>query len=432
MNGFAKNIITTFSSRFFSAVFAFCSTIIIARAFGPAGKGIFTMVAFFPTLALNFGHLGLGNANTYLISQDKEKTKNSFYNSFWYGLIIGSLFIITFALFYRLFPHELLGQGNIGTRYFLFSLFVIPFMLWENFYQGIFVGRQEFKLFNIINILSKVLLFCGLIVLIFILKWEMYFSIIYYLCLMMFPAFVYSVYFLKHYGFPFKFNKQIFSLGINFGIRSYLACLLAFLIFRSDIYLINLFLGLKETGLYSLSTGFGDALLLIASSVSLVLFPKITENQERGLAMTLKVSRIISFIIGSIIIFGLIFGGWFIPLVFGESFRASLPAFYVLLFAIYFWSIINFLGQFFASKGYPWFAIWIWLPGLILNILLNIIFIPKYGIIAAALTSLTAYLLIFILHFVYIQKYNKISFWQIFIPNKLEILDLKQKIRNKI
>jgi len=424
MSSFTKNIAITFSSRFFAAIFAALATIIIARAFGPVGKGIFTMVAFFPSLALNLGHLGLGNANTYLIAQDKERTKKSFYNSFWGGLIIGWFFIIIFTLIYRFYPHEILGKGDIGTRYFLFSLITIPFILWENFYQGIFVGRQEFKFFNLISLFSKILLFVGLLILALVLKPDMRYSVFYYLFLMVVPAIIYSIYFLIHYGFPFEFDKQIFFKTVNFGIRAYLACLLAYLVLRSDIYLVNLFRGLKEVGLYSVAVGFADAILLIVSSTALVLFPKITENQEQSLDTTFKVSRVISFIIGTIVIISFIFARWLIPLLFGINFVASLPAFYILLPAIYFWSITSFLTQFFASKGYPWIAVFIWLPGLVINIILNIVYIPKYGIIAAAFTSLIGYFLTFVLHYIYLQKYSKTFLSMILIPKKQEIKNL--------
>jgi len=431
MSSFTKNIAITFSSRFFTAVFTFLSTIIIVRAFGPIGKGIFTMVAFFPALALNFGHLGLGNANTYLIAQDKEKTKKSFYNSFWGGFIICWFFIIIFTLAYRFFPQEILGKGDIGTRYFLFSLITIPFILWENFYQGIFVGRQEFKFFNLISLFSKILLFIGLVILVLVLKPDMRFSVFYYLFLMVFPAIIYSIYFLIHYGFPFEFDKQIFLRTINFGIRSYLACLLAFLVLRSDIYLVNIFRGLADVGLYSVAVGFADGILLIVSSVTLVLFPKITANQDQSLETTLKASRAISFVIGTIVIISFIFARWLIPLLFGINFIASLPVFYILLPAIYFWSISSILLQFLASKGIPWPTIYLWLPGLIFNIILNIIFIPIYGIIAAALTSLAAYSLTFLLYFIYLGTFNKIHISNLLIPRLSEIKSIIQNVFKK-
>jgi len=422
MSSFTKNIAITFSSRFFAAVFTFLSTIIIARAFGPIGKGIFTMVAFIPALALNIGHLGLGNANTYLISQDKTKSKNAFSNSFWLGLYLGLFFIIIFASLYRFYPQLLMGKGDFGNRFFILSLFTIPFILWENLFQGIFVGKQEFKFFNIVALLDKLLLFIGLVILIFFLKLDIKWLVYYYVILMILPSILFEIKLLIQEGLPNIFDRLLLKQAANFGIRSYSACLLAFLVLRSDIYFVNLFRGLADVGLYSVAVGFADGILLIVSSVTLVLFPKITENQEQSLDTTLKVSRVISFIIGTIVVFSFIFGRWFIPLVFGESFRASLPAFYVLLPAIYFWAINSFLTQFFASKGYPWIAVFIWLPGLIINIILNIIYISIYGAIAAAFTSLIAYFLTFILQYLYLQKFQRVSLSRLLIPSKQEIL----------
>jgi len=424
MSSFFKNITFTFSSRFLAAIFTSLSTILISRAFGPVGKGIFTMVAFFPALALNFGHLGLGNANTYLISQDKEKTRKSFYNSFWYGLIIGWFFMVVLALIYRFSPTSLVGKGQIGSWAFYLSLFAIPFVLWENFYQGIFVGRQEFKFFNLIILFSKILLFIGLVFLIYFYNINLSnikIAIIYYVLLMSLPAIIYSLYFVFQYGFPFEFDKEILRKTISFGIRSYLACLLAFLVLRSDIYFLNYFRGLEEVGWYSLAVGFCDGILLLISSITLVLFPKITENQEQGLETTLKVSRITSLALFVIIIFSYLFGKPIILLLFGEQFLNSILPLYILLPAIYFWAITNFLSQFFASKGFPWTSVLIWLPGLIINVILNIIFIPRYGIIAAALTSLLGYGLTFILHYFYLQKLKKTSIFEIIIPPKKEI-----------
>jgi O-antigen/teichoic acid export membrane protein len=427
MSSFTKNIAITFSSRFFAAVFTALSTIIITRAFGPTGKGILTMVAFIPALALQIGHLGLGNANTYLISKDKTKIKNAFSNSFWLGLYLGLVFIIIFGALYRFFPQIIMGKGDFGNRFFILSLFAIPFILWENLFQGIFVGKQEFKFFNLIALFDKTLLFIGLVILIFFFKVDIKWVVYYYICLMVLPSILFGIKFLIETGFPNIFDKLFFKQAVNFGFRSYTACLLSYLVLRSDIYLVNLFRGLKEVGFYSVATNYADAILLIVSSTALVLFPKITENQEQSLETTLKVSRIISFIIGTIVILSFIFGGWFIPLVFGESFRASLPAFYVLLPAIYFWGINNFLTQFFGSKGYPWIAVFLWLPGLLLNIVLNIIYIPIHGAIAAACTSLLAYFLTFILHYFYLQRFGKVSFFKILVPPKSEILGQLRK-----
>jgi len=196
------------------------------------------------------------------------------------------------------------------------------------------------------------------------------------------------------------------------------------LVLRSDIYFVNLFRGLQEVGLYSLAVGFSDGILLIISSITLVLFPKISENQEQSLDTTLKVSRFSSLIVAFIIFLTLIFGKYAILLLFGLAFIKSILPLFILLPAIYFLGINSFLTQFFASRGYPWITVLLWLPGLIVNVILNIIYIPIYGAIAAASTSLLAYFLTFLLHYFYLQKFQRVSLLKILMPNKQEIYTL--------
>ncbi len=264
---------------------------------------------------------------------------------------------------------------------FYLSLFTVPFILWENFYQGIFVGRQEFKFFNITILISKILLFIGLVFFVYFLKIDLSkirFAVIYYFIMVALPSIIYTLYFLFQFSFPFEFDKILFKKALDFGIRSYLSCLFAFLVLRSDIYILNYFRGLQEVGWYSLAVGFCDGILLIISSIALVLFPKITENQETGIETTLKVSRFSSLFLITIIIFSFFFTKPVIIFLFGYQFINSLLPLYILLPAIYFWGINNFLSQFFGSKGYPWIAAFLWLPGLIINVILNIIYIPIY------------------------------------------------------
>ena len=51
-----------------------------------------------------------------------------------------------------------------------------------------------------------------------------------------------------------------------------------------------------------------------------------------------------------------------------------------------------------------------WMAAAALNVILNIIFIPRFGIIAAAVSTLTAYLFTLVITLIYSQKYIKIEF----------------------
>jgi O-antigen/teichoic acid export membrane protein len=55
------------------------------------------------------------------------------------------------------------------------------------------------------------------------------------------------------------------------------------------------------------------------------------------------------------------------------------------------------LGQYFASRGFPVFVSVYWLLGLIVNVTLNLLLVPRFGLLAAAGSSSVAYGLVFTL-----------------------------------
>jgi len=249
---------------------------------------------------------------------------------------------------------------------------------------------------------------------------------------MIVPSILFGLKLFFQEGFSLLFFQKFFQQTIQLGIRAYMVSVLTFLIFRSDIYLINYFKGLQETGLYSLAVGFGDGILLFVTSVALVLFPKINEDQNHGTEIVLRVSRFISLSVGIIILFTFIFAKLFIEKIFGLSFMSVLSPLYILLPAIYFWSITNIISQWFASKGFPWVYIRLWIPGLLLNIILNLIFIPRYGMIAAASTSLLAYIVNFVLSYKYFKQNTNIRLTDLLRPRFTEIKAIIYRfLRNK-
>ena len=86
---------------------------------------------------------------------------------------------------------------------------------------------------------------------------------------------------------------------------------------------------------------------------------------------------------------------------FGSDFKESALVLKYLLFGVLFLSAFKILNQDLAGKGKPWISMKGMVPGLFINIVLNIYLIPRYGAIGAALASSVSYALaIFLfLHF---------------------------------
>ena len=75
------NIVFTFGARILKALTIFVLMILVARRFGPEGKGIITMALFLPDFLYFMLHLGLGNASIFHISNNQESEKVVYNNA---------------------------------------------------------------------------------------------------------------------------------------------------------------------------------------------------------------------------------------------------------------------------------------------------------------------------------------------------------------
>jgi len=77
---------------------------------------------------------------------------------------------------------------------------------------------------------------------------------------------------------------------------------------------------------------------------------------------------------------------------FGPAFEPTVPALVALLPGIVCWGMTSVLSSFVASIRIPTAVVWIYGSLLIGNIVLNILWIPRFGIVGASLASSVCYL----------------------------------------
>ncbi len=410
------NVSIIFIARILKAITLFILTVLVARSFGPEGKGILALVIFLPEFLYFLFHLGLGNASIFYLSNEQETEKKVFNNSFWQGIFL-SVFSVIGVLLLRLIYPNILGSG-VPKTFLLLSLLMVPFSFLESFFENVFAGKQEFKTFVRIIIIDRILLLISILIGFLVFKISLISVVIIFLINLIAQVSTYFIILIKKYGFPniLVFDFKYFRKAIDFGFRSYVACFLCYLVLRSDLYMLSVMKGVKDVGFYSVATNFIDAMLLLSASASSVVFPLISHNLEKSIYYIKKITGWISISSLGMVILSWIFGKTFIILFFGEQFAISVAPFFILLIAMYFWSLLSIVTQFFAANNYPWRAVYIWIPGVILNIILNVVFIPKYGMVATAWTSVLAYTLTFFLHVILLQKYERVNIIELIIP----------------
>ena len=272
-----KHISFTFSSRVSLLFLNLLIGIIIARTLGPSGKGLLAVVAMVGTTAVSLGNLGIHKFNTYALSNKSIEKKDIISNSFWLGLIIGLIFFSIILILALKFP---ILFRNIPRSYLLIYLISLPFLFWSHFFYGILTGEQNFKKFNILHVIAQVIDLIGVILLLLVFKVDVFYVVVWYMVVNIIKALLPMKSVIFRNGLSLKFNSNIFKKSLDYGLRIFLTGIFALLILRIDLYMVNFFKGMAESGLYSLASTFGDVFFILPFSIVTVMFPKINAEDK--------------------------------------------------------------------------------------------------------------------------------------------------------
>jgi len=195
-----------------------------------------------------------------------------------------------------------------------------------------------------------------------------------------------------------------------FGFYVVLANSISIINTQVGIVLIGYFMNEVEVGYYAVSAILIQGIILIPSAMQYVTSPAIaTYHGKREHENIIKLMKNVMIKTFSITIFFsvllAIFGKFMINIFFTDEF---LPAYLPLLILLIGYSIyapIVSIGGALASIGKVKIVFRISALSAFINILLNIILIPKFGIVGAAIATSTSLIITVILNLFYIRRY---------------------------
>lgn len=180
----------------------------------------------------------------------------------------------------------------------------------------------------------------------------------------------------------------------------------------ADRYVIGAFRGTAEVGLYSMGYSIGNGIILLVGAFMLTATPTLmlayeSENRDITSRLLSQLSRIY-FMIGLPAAIGIsLLASPVIRLLTTESYYSSFIVVpYVALGSfIYGLCLLSYTGLQIAKKSHIMARNW-FLAGAV-NIVLNIIFVPMFGYIAAAVTTLVSYIALLFLNIKSSNRYLK-------------------------
>jgi O-antigen/teichoic acid export membrane protein len=205
---------------------------------------------------------------------------------------------------------------------------------------------------------------------------------------------------------------------LRYSLFAFIINIISFLLSRFDYFLVRRFCRESDLGNYILANKMAQLFYLFPAILASVFFNYTAKGGENGTAYSVaRTSRILS--LGYVALFLILFAcNELFTLVFGESFDKTHSLVVLMMPGILLFGIGHLLTAYLSGKN-RLSAIFIsTLIALIALIILDIIFIPLYGVYAASVVTSIAYILLFFLLAYFLRKYDDISFVKLLILNK--------------
>jgi len=279
----------------------------------------------------------------------------------------------------------------------IYLLFACLFAIIRSIYAQILVPQKKSKEFAIINVLNGYIGFAIAILFVYLLKENRYLGRIWATLLI---GFIFSIYYIKEISKYLKFNFKIGHIKYiaNYSIPLIPHALSSIILAQFDRIMINNIINTASAGLYSLAYNVGMLMLLFIYSITPALLPdffKLVDNKEYN-RLDVLFEKI--FLIVTTVALGLIlFAREIVIILADEKFHSALSVVPIVVIGYVFYGMYIVYGMYAGYKKKTIFTSIITLTGGISNIILNAIFLPKYGYIAAAYTTVVSYFIMFLL-----------------------------------
>lgn len=385
---FLYGVSITLGARVLGLAIAILASVIAARFLGPSGKGALAVVGLVSSLAIQLGDLGLHASTTYFTARDPETLPRIATISLWIGLLMGTALSLLVLAVAWLFPHSL---NEVPGRFLLIPIAFIPFGLMTLYFQNILLGMQRIVAFNLVDLAGRGAGLLATIVLLPILGLGVWELLVAGLAIAA-GASLATVWIVVRETPPaMAIHRGLARDMLRYGMKFYLACLFAYLVIRIDLLMVNHFSGVTEAGIYSVTVAFADILYLLPMSIGTVLFPRIARDRVGEGHLTLKVCRYAVPLMASVCLATGLLARPIIVGLYGPAFAGSVPPLLWLLPGVFLLSIEAIVANDLAGRGYPAVLVGYWFLGLLLNVGLNLIAIPRWGATGAAAASTVTY-----------------------------------------
>lgn len=391
MNSFVKHSVWTISTQGLIFLVGMATSIIIARVLLSEGRGIYAVTAFLPSFLMYLCNFGIGFSTVYYMANGQFKRKTVFGNGLLFTLIHILVALVCGFLVISIFKDKIFP--GIYSEYLYLSLMITPGMMMISYLAMVLLGVQRIKDYNVFQFLRPMLLLISVAFFLLVIGLGVRGAILADIVVTYGISFLLLFFIIKKIGAPsLIINKEYIKEAYLYGIKTYIGSLLFFLSDKLNVIFLNLFLNPFSVGIFTLSYGISQKLWLISDSIATNLFPKIASEKDDKKTKELtpivfKTTLLLIIFIAAVL---WIISETLIVSLFSKEFIESVKPFKVLLISVVFYSGWRILEFDLRGRGKINIVMLPMFISLFISISLNVLLIPKYGVMGATWASTIA------------------------------------------
>lgn len=377
----------------------FLLRVVLARWLGAADLGLYQMVLTVQGIAMLVATLGIPAALIKYVAEYKDN-KEKLTQTVSSGLLSSILFGILVGILLYALSGTLAGLFDMPELAHLLKIlaFALPFTSLLEALLGLFNGLREMKTYAYLMILRSLLMILFIITFV-----RLGFGVegaVLGIALSVIGGCVFGLYRSRRFV---HLNLQGFIQNIkklvSFGSQMFGANAMGLTLAYTDIILIGYFLAAKDVGYYSVAVSLSMFFLIVPQAIQRITYPTTSEYWSKNNYQALQTMLDKSMKYSACILLPLGLGvGFFVKEIIttifgGEFIYAVLPLCILLIARVIRGGTIVPIGGSFSGVGRPDLALKLGAISATTNIGLNILLIPRFGIVGAAVATTASLLL---------------------------------------
>jgi O-antigen/teichoic acid export membrane protein len=390
---FARRVAGVFATRVLQFLSTIAVAFLLARLLGPQGRGAYALLLLLPSTLFALAQLGLPSAVTFYAGRGR-----SLRSLVWISAI-ASLGLPAILIPLTLLALPSLEQGVFQAAphdLLRVSLIALPIQFGASLFGSILWGRQLVRRYTVILAAQSVASLLVVILLVGIAHLEVVGALAANLLvtgaaslLVLFT--VVRVAQEEEADAPRERPVHITEL-FSYGLRLYPASISTFLSYRSDLFLLGLLIGdAGQIGLYTLAVSLAELVFHVPDAIATILYPRVAAAERAEADRIAPSMTRFTLLVTLIAAAGLIPAALIAVRIVLPAFGGSITPFLVLVPGTIALSISKVVAGYVSGLGRPLPVGVISIAALVVNVSLNLVLIPRFGITGAALSSLISY-----------------------------------------